>query len=281
MGIPEADPHYFPVLTKYLSFVDESGHSKDPRRGHVSLAGLVASRAAWTTLESEWSRVSEAHGLTQPFHMRDFSAFKGQFKDWTETQRRELLAGLMATIGRARAIPIGSVVSTRFFNNLSTEMKSNFRDPYMLAFQPLTYHLAVAASLATPPGPITMVYAHHPEHSDGLANSEKLWESLREHNPLIKYFMESYGCARASEHAGLAAADLWAYELGHHFDFIRPAGRQPRWAFREFVKLGLNYQFAHNFITYHDEHGACGVGRMARVQQWREISLYTSGFSTL
>ena len=76
----------------------------------------------------------------------------------------------------------------------------------------------------------------------------------------------------------LQAADLWAYELGHHFERIRPEGKPARWAFKEFAKMGLNYDFTHNFITYHDASGVHGIGRMACVQQWKEISLYRPGF---
>src|SRR6185437_13825312 len=61
------------------------------------------------------------------------------------------------------------------------------------------------------------------------------------------------------------AADLWAYELRHHFQVIRPAGKAARWPFQQFVKLGLNYDFVHDFITYHDENGPTGLGQMSRV----------------
>lgn len=128
------------------------------------------------------------------------------------------------------------------------------------------------------PGPVTMVYAHHPEHSHGLASTGTLWDAVREHNRIVALFMQSYVCETPKDCTPLQAADLWAYELGHHFDRIRPEGKRPRWAFREFVKMGLNYDFTHNFITYHGASGMNGIGRMACVQHWQEISLYLPGF---
>lgn len=123
-----------------------------------------------------------------------------------------------------------------------------------------------------------MVYAHHPEHSGGLANTHDLWDGVRKHNRMVGIFMESYVPGQQTDQPGLQAADLWAYELRHHFQVIRPARRQPRWPFQQFVKLGLNYSFPHDFITYYDENGRTGLGQMARVQRWGEIALYEPGF---
>jgi hypothetical protein len=45
----------------------------------------------------------------------------------------------------------------------------------------------------------------------------------------------------------------------------RAAARTPRWPFLQLVKLGLNYDFAQDFISYYDEHGLTGLGQMSRV----------------
>jgi len=82
--------------------------------------------------------------------------------------------------------------------------------------------------------------------------------------------MQSYLSETPKDCTPLQAADLWAYELGHHFERIRAQGRPPRWAFKEFVQMGLNYEFTHNFITYNGASGVNGVGQMARVQHWQE-----------
>jgi hypothetical protein len=142
-----------------------------------------------------------------------------------------------------------------------------------MAFQPLTYNIAVAARMEMPPGRVTMVYAHHPEHSVGLANTEDLWHRLRRYNPIIAWFMESYVCGNPKDFLPLQAADLWAYELGHHFEIIRPAKKAHRWPFQQFVQMGLNYSFTHDFLTYHDATGLNGIGLMSRVQRCKEISL--------
>src|SRR6267154_1372081 len=282
MAIPSPDQAYFPGLPRYLSFVDESGHSHDPKRNCLCLAGLIATESAWKALDPEWRAACKAERLIEPFHMMHFAARKREFKGWSEERRRRLLGKLVSAIRKTEAIPIGSVIMLRGADAVSERVQTHYRDAHFIAFQPLTYHIAVAANMMDPagqgPGPVTMVYAHHPEHSDGLANTEKLWEAMREHNRMVALMMQSYVSETPKNCAPLQAADLWAYELGHHFERIRPDGKPPRWAFRQFVEMGLNYSFAHNFITYHGASGVNGIGQMARVQHWQEISLFRPGF---
>jgi hypothetical protein len=282
MTIPSPDRSHLAGLPRYLSFVDESGHSVDPARNCLCLAGLIATAEAWKSFDAEWRTACEEEALTEPFHMMYFAARKRQFKGWTEDQRRRLLGKLIAAIRRAQAIPIGSVVMLRGADALSESVQKHYRDSHFIAFQPLTYNIAVAAEFIDPfrlgPGPVTMVYAHHPEHSNGLSSTKHLWEAMRKHDRTVALFMQEYISDTPKDCTPLQAADLWAYELGHHFERIRPQGKPPRWAFREFVRMGLNYSFTHNFITYHGASGVHGIGRMACVQHWQEISLYRPGF---
>ena len=213
--------------------------------------------------------------------MKDFAACRKEFSGWDEKRRQQLLAQLVSSIERAEAIPIGSVVSIDGYNAPDSPFGERFKDPHFLAFQTLTYQIAAAAGISLEPGPVTMVYAHHPEHSEGLSNTRELWDAVRKYNPIVALFMESYRCGEQSEHPGLQAADLWAYELRHHFEVIRPAARKPRWPFMQFVKLGLNYNFTQDFISYHDEHGLTGLGQMSRVQRLGEIDLLKPGFAGL
>ncbi len=268
---------YF-VLPKYVAYIDESGHSRDPRRNYLCLAGLLAKSAAWKQFDAGWKTACADEGVTEPFHMRDFAGFRRQFKDWTEERRRALLSRLISAIGDARVIPVGSVVSVEDFNSMDARLRAGLRDPYFMAFQPLTYNLAVAVSMEYPPGRVTMVYAHHPEHSEGPANARDLWQALRRFNPIVSTVMESYESDTPRNCTPLQAADLWAYELGHHFNKIRPSGMPPRWPFQRFVEMGLSYSFTHDFITYRDARGVHGLGLMSRVQRWHEVSLYKPGF---
>lgn len=273
-----SNPRFLPGLTRYISFVDEAGHTEDPNQHFLCLAGLLAKETAWRTLEMEWTEACSNAGLNQPFHMMHFAAQHGDFKDWPEQKRRELLGRLLKAIESAGGIPIGSVVSLDWYRSLSAAHQAKFRDPHFLAFQSLTRQIAAAASIHLDHGPVTMVYADYPEHSHGLANTHDLWDAVRKYNPMVGFFMESYVPGKPIDQPGLQAADLWAYELRHHFEVIRPAQKEPRWPFQQFVKLGLNYDSVQDFITYHDGHGRTGLGQMSRVQRLGEIDLYKPGF---
>jgi hypothetical protein len=264
-------------LPQYVSFVDESGHSKDPTKTHLCLAGLLATREAWSVFDEKWRDACSSFSLTEPFHMKEFAGFRGDFAGWSDNRRKDLLGVLVALMKEARVVPIGSVVEIAGYNSLVAQTARDFKDPHFLAFQSLTYQIAVAASLPSP-GAVTMVYAKHPEHSVGLANTADLWNAVREANSIVALFMDSYRSGEAGEHAGLEAADLWAYELRKHFEYSRPRAIAPRWAFTQFVSMGLNYKNTHDFVVHHDAHGLTGVGRMSRVMRWGELNLYEPGF---
>lgn len=280
MASPGSQLTHIPRITDYFSFVDEAGHAKDPNQKYLCLAGLLAPQASWNRFDTEWREACAAEGLNKPFHMKDLAARRGEFSHWSETKRKSLLRSLISAIENARAIPIGSVVSIEGFNSLPAQARRGLKDPHFVAFQSLTYQIAAAASIQwnPGPGPVTMVYAHHPEHSEGLGNTRQLWEAVRKYNPIVAFFMQTYLCGQQSEYLGLQAADLWAYELRHHFEVIRHVGKAPRWPFQQFVKLGLNYHYTHDFISYHDENGLTGLGKMSRVQRLGEIDLYKPGF---
>lgn len=274
----KSNPSYLPGLPKYISFVDEAGHSLDPRQQFLCLAGLLVPESAWNAFDIDWRDACTTADVKRPFHMKDFVARRRQFIGWSEGRRRELLGELLAAIIRADAVPIGSVVSLAGYRTLAPLDKARLKDPHFMAFQSLTFHIAAAAEMKNQPGPVTMVYAHHPQHSRGRGSTRQLWDALRKYNPIVSMFMEDYVCDPLADEPGLDAADLWAYELRHHFEVIRPAGQEPRWPFKQFVKLGLNYEFTHDFVTFHDEHGANGLGKMSRVTRLGEIDLYRPGF---
>jgi hypothetical protein len=212
--------------------------------------------------------------------MKDFAASRGDFEGWDESRRRELLSSLLNLVKKSRALPIGSVVDIEGYNELKRWTNQDFRDPHFLAFQGLTYQIAVAASIPNQ-GAVTMVYAKHPEHSVGLANTADLWAALRKANPIVSLSMDSYQSGEPADHAGLQAADIWAYELRRHFEYSRAKSGKPRWAFSQFVKLGLDYNHTHDFIVHHDRHGLTGIGSMSRVQRLGELDLYKPGFTGL
>lgn len=109
-----------------------------------------AQETAWRAFDPKWRAACTQEGLTRPFHMKDMSAFKNQFKGWNEQRRQRLLGKLISAIRQAKAIPIGSVVSVKDFNAFEPRLRGELQDPYFMAFQTLTYNIA-ATSMEMPP----------------------------------------------------------------------------------------------------------------------------------
>lgn len=128
MATITSDPKYLSGLTRYISFVDEAGHAKDPNQRFLCLAGLLAKETAWRALEIEWSAACAKAALTKPFHMMHLAAQKNEFKNWPESKRQDFLGRLLRAIENAGAIPIGSVVSLEWYRSLSAVEQRGFKD---------------------------------------------------------------------------------------------------------------------------------------------------------
>ncbi len=236
----------FLMLSAYF---DETGHSRDPRKSFVGMAGFLARADAWERFDSEWRQVCDSANVKMPFHMTDFAHCRGQFRNWQEDGRKKLLSRLIDVIGRTKAIPVGAIVSVRDFQGLGDKQRSELRDPYYIAFQECTYNLAFAAAITSPEEKVAMVYAKQREFTGG---AEELWYAIKKHNPLVGYWMNSYTPAEPVDFTPLQTADLWAYELGHHFEYILPNAKDWRYAFERIVRLAIEVSAGHRFFTYLD-----------------------------
>ena len=244
------------------SYADETGHAKDPNKKHLGLACLLADAEKWERFDSEWRLVCKRHGANLPFHMTDFAARRKQFSDplWNEKGRREnFQAGLLDTIEGADVVPIGAVVNVTDFNSLEIAQRrilgGEQEEPYFVVFQSCTRELAFAAALAevqrmhTPTDSaetISMVYA---KLKKCTGKAEVLWKEMRGHT-LLGNWMGCYTVGEPPDHTPLQAADLWAYELGHHFHKILPEGMKWRYPFRRLAQKAMMASQGHKFFSY-------------------------------
>ena|SRR5947208_12774618 len=106
-----------------MSYVDESGHGRDPNRKFLCLAGLLAAELAWKNFDPECRAALDGEGLKEPFHAKDLCGYrrKGQFRGWKKELRQRLLKKLIEAIRRAHAIPVGSVVSIKDFSSFERQ----------------------------------------------------------------------------------------------------------------------------------------------------------------
>lgn len=248
------------IPLKLVAYMDETGHSDDPRCHFAGMAGFVASERHWEGLAEYWKTVMDYFKLTEPFHMKDYAHSRGQFTSWKgdEPKRRSLLNALVQGILAIKPTPVGTIVSIEDFRGLSEEQRSGFKDPYYIAFQRCTRGASLEA-MGIEPETVSMVYSYNHEFGatkaqefysvDQSGLAEQLWHSMKSHTDFGKW-MGSYASSTPGENIQLQAADLFAYELSKEFEMlrIRPDG-QMRWALQQILGL-IKYPFA--FISLMD-----------------------------
>ncbi len=244
------------MLTTYA---DETGHYADPQRTVVGLAGFLGKSEGWDRFDVEWRTVCREEGVVRPFHMTDFAVSREQFKPWkgNEPRRQRLMARLVAAITNANVFPIGAIVPIEDFNFLTEAQRIALgADPYYVAFQEVTHQMVFGGALiAGPPEPISMVYARQREYT---TKSMELWEAIKTYN-LYGHCMSSFAPGDPKDYTPLEAADLWAYELGRHFEYILPNDKKWRWPFREILQHALKKGGGHRFFQLCDKDFMLGV----------------------
>lgn len=236
------------------AYLDETGHSKDPDRKVVGFGALLASVEAWKGFDIRWKALcdDEEFRIKGAFHMTDFAAQRGHYKNWPEPKRQKFLQRVFEIVRETNPMPIGAIVSLADFNSLSEEQRSKFVDPYYIALQECAHNIGTTALLTgkpdiNNPNLVHMTVSEHPEFKKAM----ELWDALRRYT-LTGLFLHSCVCSRPDEVLPLQAADIWAYELGHHFQHIVPTQVTPRWPFRQFVEIAQANAVGSRFFTFFD-----------------------------
>jgi len=211
-------------------FFDESGHASDTE--FFSLAAFVADDADWISFDQLWRQALAQSGAPY-LHMREFAHRVGAFLNWTENQRRQLLAACVAAINSIPAIAVGAATSVMDFRALSTKAQSELQDPFFCCFQEAVRGAALRAYFEPPGTRVRMIFSQHDQFS---SKARQLWEVMAE-TVDVKDRMGSLTFEDMRGMPALQAADLLAYEFRHHYHLrkTRPASA-PRWAFTEIVR---------------------------------------------
>lgn len=229
-----------------VAYMDESGHSKDPKSRFVGMGGLIAESGAWEQLEAAWKESLSEAGLKKAFHMKEFAHRQGEFEGWNEPQRQKLFGQLVKAIVDARVEPTGCVVSLDDYTAMPDILRDFFREPYFMCFQMVTRGAALKALPTTYPfksETVAMVYAEQEEfgttqaqsNEENAGDAQKLWHAMKK---LTDYgqWMGSYSSDSPTNICPLQAADLFAYELTKEFENLlsRPDDGM-RWALKQIL----------------------------------------------
>jgi len=229
--------------------MDETGHSDDPNFHFSGMAGFVAPADQWKIFEPRWQAILDRFGLKEPFHMKDFAHFQGQFKKgWkdNEAKRRDLFGQLLREILGLKPIPVGAIVSVEAFNGLTKCQQDSFKNPYHVTFQICTKGAAVLAAFLDNEK-VAMVYSYNQEFGaipskdtysvDQAGDAEKLWHTMQQITDHGKW-MGSYASSTPAEMVPLQAADVFAYELAKEFENILVHPKlEMRWGLQQILTL--------------------------------------------
>jgi hypothetical protein len=235
-----------------VAYIDESGHSRDPKSHFAGMGGLIANSADWETFTSEWSAALSDAGIQGgELHMRQFAHNRGPFKGWMEEKRRVLMARLVSAIVKIKAVPVGCVVSLDAYNAAPEFLRKFYKDPYFMAFQ----HVTRGASLQALPKEwppkletVSMVYSTQrefgattpkgPEAKLRRGSAHELWSAMKR---LTTYgqWMGDFSTAFPKNCPPLQAADLFAYELVKEYEnILKKPQSGMRWALKQILPLG-------------------------------------------
>jgi len=246
------------------SYMDEAGHCDDPTRHYVGMAGFVAPAVMWEDFDVAWKAILNDFGLKEPFHMKDFAHFHGQFEvgwkgDENKAKRDKLFGALMAAIKETEATPVGAIISVEDFNGLTKCQRDSFRGPYFIAFQFVTRGAALEGAFGLEPEKVAMVYAYNQEYGtisspepysvDQSGRAESLWHAMKETTDWGKW-MGAYASSTPTEISALQAADIFAYELAKEFEtLVNPNPRPMRYGLRQILQMT---SFPHSLIRLLD-----------------------------
>ena len=228
------------MLTAYL---DETGHSKDPNKKYVGLAGMVATAERWEAFERDWRQALEDFEVPNNFfHMMDFAQSQGPpYDGWKndETKRRTVLDRLMAII-RNTGMPFGAVVNLEAYRATSATYQAGAVDPYYICLQHCVHGAAVQTLYEAPEERIRVVFADQPEYRGKIV---PLYAALKASKEMAHYDLrlaENCSIEDPREIIPLQAADVIAYEVGQYFEkFVHRSDVKPRWGFLEIVRMSL------------------------------------------
>jgi len=213
------------------AYVDESGHSVDPRARFVGLGGLVAPVSRWEKFTDQWGAALDEFIGGQEFHMKEFILIPGigPYVGWDENRRQKFMGRLIAAIIESEAAPVAAIVSLDARDALHPTHQEFFGDPYFTAFQQVTRGLSLAAlprEVPFEPETVSMVYAYQKDFgainsgSDAPQNqgrAESLWHAMKE-KTIFGQWMGAYSSDTPKNMLPLQAADLFAYEITHEFE---------------------------------------------------------------
>jgi len=221
---PSAENH----TMLYTAYFDASTTQKG--RQFVSVSGCLAPAARWKTFESKWQKMLNKEGLPY-FHMTDFEAYQGHYRDWT--RHNHLFKKIARAItGKAKFAFGRGVAHDDFGWAKSQNAKLKDFSPFTYCASQCLHAVAEWATRHRYNDPIVYIFEKGDGSEGELLELKTLIESSSQRKNRYRWG-ELYILPKVMNNppyplTPLQAADVWAFEARKEWENFHSTGKRTR-----------------------------------------------------
>jgi Protein of unknown function (DUF3800) len=205
------------VLGMFAAYFDESYSDKAPRI--LVVAGYMAPIEQWGRFEAEWREFLQKFEVSNPFHMTDFMAGRGQFSGWSQKKQDECIYDYISLIRRRTHLRLSVGFDLSVYETAMADFKEQI-GPYAFCVFEWMQEAERFMDKYQIVGPIAYVF----ESGSGFGGQifdTMVWvkrrRQLRE-----RYRLGSFTFADKRQVLPLQAADIFAWESrAHHARYVQ------------------------------------------------------------
>jgi hypothetical protein len=209
------------------------------------IAGYVGFSKDWTLFDRKWRDLLRRNDLPY-FHMTDYVARQGRYREWSEAKRLAVMRRIVALASETTRMGIGATLLPDHYERLSQNDRELLPD---------SYGLCVTACIAKTAR--TLQRARIAEHVDyvfesgdaGQGTTKLLLEQLfAKSTRREQYAFHSLRFEPKAKFPGLQLADIFAFETGRYVPFALGWDASPeRKCFQELRNGNKHYAMIFDF----------------------------------
>lgn len=226
IDIDKDSPNWYAVNV----YADETGHEGGPAPDVFGFAGFIAATEEWTAFVKRWEAACPPEDY--PFHMKTFCA------KYKPEQQLPIMVALVDAITQSRLVPIYAVTRLPAVSHPRSAAERRH------IYSRLIYRFAIEMEVSVlegvdpedpscapfPAVPTTRLVFAARQNADQVRN-----EWLGGRGPLMAQLSSLYtrcvSIGSPKDIPPLQAADLFAWEVGHHFRVIQERRKEERKSF--------------------------------------------------
>jgi hypothetical protein len=245
-------------LLVIVAYLDESGDPCDLNRHVFGFGGFIGRVDDWTLFADKW--IDACPSEFYPFHMKDF-AHKTKND---QKHQREIMESLIGVIQSSRIVPVSTICHVCDFREPGVSLTHSEGGAL---YNGMLGHVFTQVSVAVisaqsgghpiPDVPHTSIVFAQRQFA---GRAHDFWWKCREDGSgplgfsLSGILLKSVSTATPDTVPPLQAADLWAWEVGHHYEVMQRKGkmRKSYELLRALPKIDGLAVPSHSVVTLHE-----------------------------